>query len=168
MSISFTKLGKFFSLYLQIDFQLLALSLLLLTPLWCEHWNTWSHRSSLYYLHFFCILFSSYCSDWLVFASLCSKSLIWFLVSSTLLLFACKFFFISIGVSFVSYRIFFMLLRYSLHSLSILITSVMNSESDRLFICLVLFWSFDLFFHLGHVSLSPPFGSLPVFVSTIR
>ena len=30
--------------------------------------------------------------------------------------------------------------------------------------CLVLFLQFDLFFHLGHVSLSPHFGSLPVFV----
>ena len=30
---------------------------------------------------------------------------------------------------------------------------------------LIFFWSFDLFFHLGRVFLSPYFGSVPVFVS---
>ena len=44
-------------------------------------------------------------------------------------------------------------------------TSVLNSASDRLLISISFksfFQSFDLFFHLGHVSLSLHFGSLPV------
>ena len=76
---------------------------------------------------FFFLLF------WLVvFCFLCSKSLIWFSASSTLLFFPCKLFFISVSVSFVSDWIYFMLLRSSLSSLSILITSVLNSASGRL------------------------------------
>ena len=50
-----------------------------------------------------------------------------------------------------------MLLRSSLSSLSILITSVLNSASDRLSISLLLSsfsGLFNLFFHLGHISLS--------------
>ena len=70
---------------------------------------------------FFWILFYSTCSVLLLFASLCSKSLIWFLASSTLLLFPCKLFFISISVSFVSDWVFFLHLRSSLGSLSVLI-----------------------------------------------
>ena len=44
--------------------------------------------------------------------------------------------------------------------------SVLNSASDGLLISISFssFWSFDLSFHLGHVSLSPHFGSLPVFL----
>ena len=44
----------------------------------------------------------SCCSDWFFFASLCPISLIWFSASSTLLLFSCKLFLISISVSFNS------------------------------------------------------------------
>ena len=62
---------------------------------------------------FFWIIFSCY-SDWWFFGSLWSKSLIWFSASSTLLLFPCKLFFISISVSFVSHWIFFTLLKSSL------------------------------------------------------
>ena len=87
MSISFTKSGKFSFIIFQIDFQFLALSLLLLAPLWYECWISWScPRDCLHYPYFFGF-FSSSCSDWLFFTSLCSKSLIWFWVSSTLLLF---------------------------------------------------------------------------------
>ena len=45
----------------------------------------------------------------------------------------------------------------SVTSVSILITSVLNSAHDRLALSSSLssfFWSFDLFFHLGHISLS--------------
>ena len=56
------------------------------------------------------------------------KSLIWFCASFTLLLIPCKMFFISISVSVYDW-IFFM--RSSLSSLSILITSVLSSASDR-------------------------------------
>ena len=57
-------------------------------------------------LSFLWILFSSSCYDWLFFASLCSKLLIWFLAFFTLLLFPCKLFFISISVPFISDWIF--------------------------------------------------------------
>ena len=42
-------------------------------------------------------------------------------------------------------------------SVNTLMTSVLNSASDRLAVSLSLnlfFWSFDLFFHLGNISLS--------------
>ena len=55
---------------------------------------------------FWGVLFSC-CSDWLFFASLCSKSLIWFSALTTLLLFACKLFFVSVIVSFDSDWMFF-------------------------------------------------------------
>ena len=77
----------------------------------------------------------------------------------------CGFFFILLSVTFISSL---MLLPYSMSSLSILITSALNSASDRLVISILFsffFWSFVLFFHLSHVSLSPQFVSLPVFVS---
>ena len=45
--------------------------------------------------------FFSCCSDWVFFASLYSKLLIWILVSSTLLLIPCKLFFISVSISFL-------------------------------------------------------------------
>ena len=63
---------------------------------------------------------------------------------------------------------FSMLLRSSLNPLSILITSVLNYARNRLLVS-ILFSSFSgvliCSFILGHVSLSPYFGSLPVFVS---
>ena len=46
--------GSFLVLLFQIDFQFLALSLLLLALLWCECWYAWScPRGSLHYPHFF-------------------------------------------------------------------------------------------------------------------
>ena len=95
------------------------------------------------------------------------KSLISFLASSPPLLVPCNFFFISLSVTFISAWVFFMLLKYPISSLSILITNVLNRVSDRLFIssCLILFWSFVLFFHFCHISLSPHLGSLSLFAS---
>ena len=120
--------GKFSFIIFQIDFQLLALSLLFLPPL-----------EAAYTILVFGILFSSCCSDWLFFASLCSKSLIWFLASSTLLLIPYKLFFISISVSFISDLLFFQAVTSSLSSLSILITSVLNSAPDRFLISIFFF-----------------------------
>ena len=57
---------------------------------------------------------------------------------------------ISLCVAFISS---FILHLYSVSSVSILITSVLNSASDRLAISSFFFWSFDFFFHLGHISL---------------
>ena len=92
------------------------------------------------------ILFIFCCSDWLFFVPLYSKS-IWFLPSSTLLLIPYKF--------FLTDWIFFMLLRFSLNSLSSLITVVLNSASSRLSLfflspfCLVLFLEFCSVLSLG-------------------
>ena len=61
-------------------------------------------------------------------------------VSSTLLLFPCKLFFISISESFVSDWVFFY--AAEVLTLSILITSVFNSVSDRLLMS-ILFSSFS-------------------------
>ena len=100
---------------------------------------------------FFWILVSSFCSGWKLISSLCSKSLIWILASSPSLLVPYRSFFISLTANFISS---FMLLPYSMSSLSILITSVLNSAdkqpaSDRLLITIsrssfpgVFFFSF--------------------------
>ena len=113
-------------------------------------------------------LFSSLCSGWMFISSLCSQSLIWIPASFSSLFVPYRLFFISLSVAFISSWVFFILLPYSVSSLSILITSVLNSASDRLVISVSIwffFWGSVLFFHLGHISLSPQFGSLPVFVS---
>ena len=61
--------------------------------------------------------------------------------------------FISVCIAFISN---FILWPSSIISVGILITSVLNSASDRLSrsSSLSFFWSCDLFFHLGHISLS--------------
>uniref|UniRef100_K9IGA9 Uncharacterized protein n=1 Tax=Desmodus rotundus TaxID=9430 RepID=K9IGA9_DESRO len=84
--------------------------------------------SSFFWIHFFPCH-----SDWLLFASLCSKSLIY----SQLHLLSCCFpkncsLFQLVCPLFLTRRFFFTLLRSSLSSLSILITSVLNSASDTL------------------------------------
>ena len=89
-----------------------------------------SQRLLLYYPYIFWLLFSASCSDWLFFASWCSKSLVWFSASS-ILFFPCQLFFISISVFFISYWVFFMLLTSSLSSLRSYRNSVLNSTSDR-------------------------------------
>ena len=113
MSASFIKLGRFsFSIFSNRFLMSCSFSSSSGIPK-MRCWYAWHWpRGSLHYPHFFWILFSS-CSDWLFFVSLCSKSFIWFLASSTLLLFPCQLFFISVSVSFVSEWMFFMLLRSS-------------------------------------------------------
>ena len=122
-------------------------------------------------LYFFWILVSLFSPGWLFIYSLCSKSLVWILASFPSLWVPCgtlpypeTHFSVSLNVASISSL---MLLAFSVSSLSILITSVLNLHLIgwlSLF-CLVLFLGFVLFFHLGHISLSPQFGSLPVFVS---
>ena len=84
-------------------------------------------------------------------SSFCSKLLIWVLVSFPLLLVPCTFSFISLSVAFIFSS---NLQPYSTNFVIILITSVLNCASDRLAISsslsCIFFWSFDLFFHLGH------------------
>ena len=72
------------------------------------------------------ILFSTCYSGRMLISSLCSKSLIWILASFHPLMIPCRFFFISLNAAFISS---FMLLLYSMSSLSNLITSVLNSAS---------------------------------------
>ena len=121
---------KSLSLFVQINFQFLALPLLLLAPLWFGCCNIWScPRGSNLSLSFFWILISSFCSSWMFLSSFCSKSLIWVPVSFPSLLVPCIFFFISLYIAFISY---FILWPHSTISVSILITSVLNSASDRL------------------------------------
>ena len=77
------------------------------------------------------------------------KPLICVPVSFPSLLVPCTFSFISLCLPFTFSSIF---LSYSTISVSILITSVWKSSSDRLAIFslfIVFFWSFDMFFHLG-------------------
>ena len=76
---------------------------------------------------FFWILASSFSSGWMLISSLCSKPLIWVLVSFPSLLTPCIFYFISLCVAFTSS--FF---DRAQSILSVLITSVLNSASDRL------------------------------------
>ena len=102
MSIFFTKVGKFSFIIFQIDFQFFVLSLLLLAPLWCECGTSWScSRGCLYYPLFFGLFFSSCCFDWLFFASLWPKSLIWFSASFSLLFVPCRFFSLSFLKNFI-------------------------------------------------------------------
>ena len=78
----------------------------------------------------------------------------WIPISFPSLLFPCLFSYISLCTAFLSS---FILQLNSVTSVSILITSVLNSASGRLSVFLLLssfFWSFNLFFHLGRISLS--------------
>ena len=108
---------------------MLFLYLLPLASLWFGCLHVWRCPRT-FLIHSLCFFFfsplmlvPSFCTGWLFISSLCSKSLIWFLAYFTLLLFPCKLFFISISVFFISGWILFMLLRSSLSSLSILVTS---------------------------------------------
>ena len=87
-------------------------------------------------------------------SSFCSKSLVSVLVSFSSLLFPYIFSFMSPCIA-ISYS--FILWPYSIISLSILINSVLNLHligwlSPHCLVCLFFFWSFVLFFHLGHIS----------------
>ena len=115
MSVLFTKLGKYSVIrndsFFSIGFQFLVLSPppgipMMQMLIMLEFFPEALTLSSFYQILFFFLVF------WLdVFASLYSKSLIWFLPSSTLLLTPCKLFFVSISVSFVSDWFFFMVSR---------------------------------------------------------
>ena len=117
----------------------------------------------------FWILVSSFCYGWLFISSFSLKSLIWVLVSFPSLFVSYISFFISLFVAFTS---FFILWPYSTISVSILITSVLNSASDRLTISslhssfsgvLISFFIWAVFFVLVHLlcSKGPSFRYLP-------
>ena len=96
---------------------------------------------------FFWVLVSSFFSGWMFLSSFWSTLLIWVPVSFLSLLVPYSFSFISLFIGFIFPS---NLWPYSTNSVSILITSVLNSASDRLAISSLLscsFWSFDLFFH---------------------
>ena len=141
----------FLSLFFQINFQFLALSLLLLAPLWCKCSTSWScPRGCLYCSQFLdSFFFLLYCVVVLCFTYVpnhCFDSQLHplhccFPVSCSLF-----------QLFFVSDWIFFMLLRSSLSSLSILISSVSNSVSDTLFISIL----FSIFLEFWSVASSGP------------
>ena len=104
---------------------------------------------------FFSILMSSFYSGGMFISSFCSKLVIWVPVSFPSLLVPCAFYFISLFKAFIFSSV---LWPYLTNSVSFLITSVLTCASDRLAISLwlscIFFWSFDLFFQLGHIFLS--------------
>ena len=133
-SISFTKLGKFYFIIFSNGFRIFC-------SFFSSSWHPYDtnvgplevfpkavYTILVFWGFFFLLVLIGF------FASLHSKSFTWFSASFTLLLYHCKFFLTLISVSFISDWIFFMLLRSSLSSLSILITSVLNSASDKLLI----------------------------------
>ena len=120
--------------------------------------------------------FYSFCrSDWVFSATSSAKSLIQSSALFTLPLTPSSEFFISdwsffmCSISIFMFPIFLLMFSLSclfspkVHYASLLITSVLNSASGVLLV-FILFsffsWSFVLFFHLEHVSLSPHFGCL--------
>ena len=104
---------------------------------------------------FFQILISSFCSDWMFIPYVPNY---WFVipVSFPLLLVPCRFFFISLSVTFISS---FMLLPYPMSSLCILITVFWTLPLVGWLspFCLVLFWayysvlSFGLYFFVSSI-----------------
>ena len=142
MSISFARLGKF-SIIFSNRFTISCSFSFPLASLWCKYWNTWScPRGSLAYPcfldSFFLLLVLIGCFCFLMFQNAD-------LIFQLHLLYSC--FPVNCtsfhSVSFISDWIIFMLLRSSLSSLSTLITSVLNSASDRLLIS-ILFSSFSV------------------------
>ena len=117
-----------------------------------EHWKLSQRFLSL--SSFFWIFVSSFCSGWIFISSYYYKLLICVPVSFPSLLVPWIFFFTSLCIAFTS----FILQPYWNISVSILITNVLNSASDRLAISLllssfyrVLIYSFlwAIFLHLG-------------------
>ena len=128
-----------------MNFQFLALPLLFIASIWFKCWHFWRcPRVFLYFPNFFFLNSWFFVLFWL--------SVYFFLMFQTVhlnhgffpsLLVPYGFFFESFCVAFISSL---MHLPYSVKSLSILTTSVLNSESDRLAICISLtffleFWS---------------------------
>ena len=135
MSISFTRLGKFSFIICSNKFSISCSSSSPSgTPMiqMLVHLKL-SHRFLNLSLVFWILVFS-FCSDWLFISSCCSKSLIWIPASFPSLLVPCRFFFISL----CNFHFFLYFLPYSMSSLSILITSVLNSASDRLAVSILL------------------------------
>ena len=136
MSISFTKLGKFsfiiFSNKFSISYSSSSSSgipmILMLVCLRCP-------RDFLYYLHFYELLFLLAVLVECLFLLYIPNCWIRILSCSPSLLFPCRIFFISLSVTFISS---FVLLSYSMISVSFLITNVLNSASDRLAISSLL------------------------------
>ena len=117
---------------------------------------------------FFWILVSSFRSSWMFICFYWSKPLIWVPVSFPSLLVPCTYLFISLCIAFTFSSI---LWPYSTISVTILITSVLNSASDKWLSlhCLVVFFlalwfvfSFRLYFfflvHLLHIVRSRALG----------
>ena len=135
-SISFTRLGEFsfiicsnkFSTSSSCSFPLGTPMNLMLECLKLSH-------SFLSISSCFWILVSSFCFGWMFISSFCSKLLIWVPISFPSLLVPCIFCFFSLWVAFSSY---FILQLRAISSVSILITCVLNSASNRLSISLSL------------------------------
>ena len=100
------------------------------------------------------LIVSSFCAGWMFVSSLYSKLLIWVPISFSSLMVPCIFFFMSPCIAFTFPSI---LRPYSTIAVSILITRVLNFESDRLAISLSLssifgaliysfIWAFFFFF----------------------
>ena len=99
MSISLTSLGKFSFLFFSNRFPIsCSFSSPSETPMMWMLVHLKLSQRLLTLFSSFLFFFSFWCSDWVFFASLCSKSLIWISALSTLLLVLCKLFFISISV----------------------------------------------------------------------
>ena len=107
----------------------------------------------------FWILSSCCCTDGMSFPYLCSKSSIRFLVSSTLLLIPYKLFLISVSISFISAWVFFMLLKYQVPWASLQPVFWTLHLIDCLSLLFRSFTGVFMFFHLGHISLSPCFAA---------
>lgn len=129
--------------------------------MWILLWFGLSQKS-LKLAHFFC------CSNWVLLATLCSKSNILFFASSNLLLIPSGVFFNSDILFFVSKCLFYIVslsffildisvLKLLLRSLSIFITIFLNSVSYKYFPSIwfsSFFLELLLFFHFGHVWLT--------------
>ena len=129
---SFTRLGKFWSLYLQICSWSLAHILLLLVFLWCGCCYTSLLKCFLSSPHFFKIIFSFWFSVWEFFSTLSSKSLVQSSASSNLLFISSSVLFISNVAFFISDQSFFMVSMSFFILWSILIIIILNSLSDKL------------------------------------
>ena len=155
--------GSFLSLFFQIHFQLLALPILLLAPLWLGCWHVWGcSRVFLFFFFNSCFFF---CSDWMFIYSLCSNSLIWILASFPSVLVPCRFFFLLLSVTFIFSPSCCCHTQWVLWASWWPVFWTLHLMGWLSLLHLALFLGFVLFFHLGHISLSPQFGSLTILIS---
>ena len=133
MSISFTKLGKFSFLTFSNRFPVSC-------PFFSPSGTLIMHILEYLKLSQRLLILSSYFGFFFPFVVLigCFCFLVFQIIYLIIGFIHCKLFFISISVSFISDWIFFYAAEASLNSLSILITSVLNSASDRLLISISL------------------------------